>query len=219
MSTRKGATIKKDNSKTGFTQRPAYARSTPKVAILKTLKHYLAHDKVEIQYKQEQAKNELYVCFLLDSSGSMMKDKQIAFIKGLVATTIARYKTRRIKYAAVALHNGTAQILSAPTLHADELLQTIAALKTGGKTNMQSGFVLLHQLMKTNTQQKASLYIFTDGKINAGNTATPFEEAVRYYKQYLSAIRETTVVDNESGFVQLGKAGELAEAIKAKLVK
>lgn len=186
--------------------------------MLSTLKHYLAHDKIEIQYKREQTKTELYVCFLLDSSGSMMKDKQIAFIKGLVATTIARYKTRRIKYAAVALHHGTAQLLSTPTLHAEELLQAVAALKTGGKTNMRSGFALLHQLMKTNRQQSASLYIFTDGKINAGNTDTPFEEAVRYYKQYLSAIRETTVVDNETGFVKLGKAGELAEAIKAKLV-
>jgi magnesium chelatase subunit D len=148
----------------------------------------------------------------------MMKDKQISFIKGLVATTIARYKTRRIRYAAVALHHGTAQLLSAPTLHAEDLLQAIATLKTGGRTNMQSGFTLLHQLMKTNMQQRASLYIFTDGKINAGNTAAPFEEAVRYYKQYLSAIKETTVVDNESGFVKLGKAGELAEAIKAKLI-
>ncbi|WP_261387708.1 vWA domain-containing protein [Chitinophaga pinensis] len=184
-----------------------------------TLRHYLLHDKVEIQYKREQAKRELYVCFLLDSSGSMMKDKQIAFIKGLVAATIDRYKTRRIKYAAVALHNGTAQLLSAPTLHADELLQAIGTLKTGGKTNMQSGFALLHQLMKTNTQQKASLYIFTDGKINAGNTDSPFEEAVRYYKQFLSSFKETTVVDNERGFVKLGKAGVLAEAINAKLVK
>lgn len=207
-----------DKSKTGFTQKPSYTHPTSKIAALTTLKYYLTHDKIEIQYKREQTKTELYVCFLLDSSGSMLKDKQIAFIKGLVATTIARYKTRRIRYAAVALHNGTAQLLSAPTLHADDLLQAVAALKTGGKTNMQSGFALLHQLMKTNMQQRASLYIFTDGKINAGNTATPFEEAVRYYKQYLSAIRETTVVDNESGFVKLGKAGELADAIKAKLV-
>ena len=160
----------------------------------------------------------MYICFLLDSSGSMMKDKQIAFIKGLVASTIARHKTRRIKYAAVALHNGTAQLLSAPTLHADQLLQAVETLKTGGKTNMQSGFALLHHLMKTNTQQKASLYIFTDGKINAGNTDTPFEEAVRYYKQYLSSLKATTVVDNERGFLKLGYAAKFAKAIKASLL-
>lgn len=160
----------------------------------------------------------MYICFLLDSSGSMMKDKQIAFIKGLVAATIARHTTRRIKYAAVALQNGTAQLLSAPTLHADQLLQAVATLKTGGKTNMQSGFALLQQLMKTNTQQKASLYIFTDGKINAGTTDAPFEEAVRYYKQYLSALKETTVVNSESGFVKLGHAERLAVAIGAKLM-
>lgn len=161
----------------------------------------------------------MYVFFLLDSSGSMIKDKQIAYIKGLVESTMARYKTRRIRYAAVALHHGEATILSAPTLHADDVLQAITTLKTGGKTNMQAGFALLHQLMKQNMQAKASLYIFTDGKINAGHTTQPFEEAVSYYRRYLSAIRETTVVNNESGFVKLGLAEKLAEAINAKKLK
>ncbi|QHS58513.1 vWA domain-containing protein [Chitinophaga agri] len=169
-----------------------------------------------VRFKKELIKTDMYVFFLLDSSGSMIRDKQIAYIKGLVESTIARYKTRRIRYAAVALHQGKATILSAPTLHAGEVLQAIATLKTGGKTNMQAGFALLHQLLKRNMQAKASLYIFTDGKINAGHSTQPFEEAVTYYKQYLSAIRETTVVDNESGFVKLGLAGKLADAINAR---
>lgn len=144
----------------------------------------------------------------------MVKDKQIAYIKGLVTQTIARYKTRRIKYAAVALTDGDAILLSAPTLHADGLINAVAQLRSGGKTNMKAGFSMISQLLKTNIQEQVSLYIFTDGRINAGTNADPFSEAVIFYKQHLKNIK-TTVINNEYGFVKLGLAEKLANAINA----
>jgi magnesium chelatase subunit D len=156
----------------------------------------------------------MYVFFLVDSSGSMLTDKQISQIKGLVAATIARYRTQRIRYAAVALTKGDAQLLSALTLDADEVLDAIARLTTGGRTNLKAGFKLISQLLKTNMQQRSSLYIFTDGKINAGDTATPFEEAVSFYQRYLANIRTVEVVDSENGIVKLGLAEKLERALK-----
>jgi magnesium chelatase subunit ChlD-like protein len=216
---RKGMPVKNASRQNGLRQQRPYAPPSTQVDVMATVRHFLIHDKVEVIHKREQIKTDLFVFFLLDSSGSMIKDKQIAYVKGLVEETIARYKTRRIRYAALALHNGTAQLLAAPTLSAGDLLTAIGGLKTGGKTNMQAGFALLHQLMKTNVQQKTSLYIFTDGKINAGQTTQPFEEAVSYYKQYLSAIKQTTIINTESGFVKLGLAGKLAQAIKANQIR
>jgi magnesium chelatase subunit D len=111
-------------------------------------------------------------------------------------------------YAAVALSNGDAQLLSSFTLDADLLMQTIALLKSGGKTNMKAGFTIVNQLIKPDSH----LYVFTDGKINAGT----FEETVSYYKTYLKQVRSATVIDNDSGFVQLGLSQKLATAIGAK---
>lgn len=212
--TRKGITLKTPLPVQDLKQKTA--APSPQVDILETVKHYLAHDKVEIRHKRQLPKAGLHVFFLIDSSGSMVKDRQIAYIKGLVAQTIARYKTRRIKYAAVALHNGDAQLLSAPTLHPEDLINAVAQLTSGGKTNMKAGFGLIHQLLKTNIQEQVSLYIFTDGKINEGNTSDPFRETVMFYKQYLKNIKETTIIDNENGFVKLGLAEKLADAIGAR---
>ncbi|MCF6405162.1 VWA domain-containing protein [Chitinophaga filiformis] len=179
------------------------------------MKHYLTHDKVEIRHKRHRSKAAMYVFFLIDSSGSMVKDRQIAYIKGLIEQTIARYKSKRIKYAAVALNNGDAELLSAPTLCAEEIINSLAQLTTGGKTNMRAGFGMINQLLKSNIKEHASLYIFTDGKVNAGNTDDPFGEAVLFYKQYLTGIKQTTIIDNESGFVKLGMAEKLATSIGA----
>ncbi|PWV56187.1 VWA domain-containing protein [Chitinophaga sp. S165] len=211
-SARKGITLKVPLPKQGIKQITVVP--TAQIDVLETVKHYLVHDKLQIRHKRHRSKAGMNVFFLIDSSGSMVKDKQIAYIKGLVAQTIARYRTRRIKYAAVALTDGDAQLLSTPTLHADGLLNAVAQLPSGGKTNMKAGFSLISQLLKTNIQEQTSLYIFTDGKINAGHTEDPFNEAVVFYKQHLKNIK-TTVINNEYGFVKLGLAEKLAIAINA----
>jgi magnesium chelatase subunit ChlD-like protein len=213
-STRKGITLKIPLPAQGIKQKTP--TPSTQIDVLETVKHYLTHHKVEIRHKRHRSKAGMQVFFLIDSSGSMVKDKQIAYIKGLVTQTIARYKTRRIKYAAVALNNGDAQLLSAPTLHAEEVINAVAKLTSGGKTNMKAGFGLISQLLKTNIQEQTSLYIFTDGKINTGNTADPFQEAITFYKQHLKCIKQTTIIDNENGFVKLGLAEKLAGAIDAR---
>lgn len=153
----------------------------------------------------------MQILFLIDSSASMVKDQQIACMKGLIQQTITHYKGKRLKYAAVALSHGDAQLLSPFTLDATRVMQLITQLASGGKTNMKAGFSLVAQLVK----HKVDLYIFTDGKINAGGT---FEETVAYYKTYLKQVK-ATVINNESGFVQLGLAGKLATAIGAKYIQ
>lgn len=178
------------------------------VDVLATVQHYLSTDKVMLKLRSNISKAAMHIIFLIDSSGSMVKDQQIAYIKGLIADTIAHYKGKRIMYAAVALSNGAAQLLSSFTLDTEQLMQTILELKSGGKTNMKAGFAIVHQLIKSD----AHLYVFTDGKINAGT----FEETVSYYKTYLKQVKEATVVDNDSGFVQLGLSQKLATAIGAK---
>jgi magnesium chelatase subunit D len=164
-----------------------------------------------LKYRGNTTKKEVQILFLIDSSGSMVKDQQIAYMKGLIQQTINRYKGRRLKYGAVALSHGEAQLLSPFTVDASGLIQTITQLASGGKTNMKAGFSLVTPLAKSNVH----LYIFTDGKINAGGT---FDEAIAYYKTYLKQVK-ATVINNESGFVQLGLAEKLATAIGAKFIQ
>jgi magnesium chelatase subunit D len=170
--------------------------------------HFLLTGNKEIKYQRKASKADLSLLFLVDSSGSMLKDRQIAYIKGIINQTIALHKHKRLRYAAVALSQGDAQLVSHYTTDSLQFIHRIAQLPTGGKTNLQAGLRIIQQLQATETQ----LYIFTDGRINAGGT---LPEAGAYFRQYLRGLRNTTVVDQESGFVKLGKAAELAKVIGA----
>lgn len=180
--------------------------------ILKTVRHYLTTDKTEIKFRADRSKEHIQIIFLIDSSASMVKEQQIAYIKGLVEQTLNRYKGKRLEYAAVAMTQGDAQLLSSFTVDVKALISRIAHLPAGGKTNLKAAFTLLHQLVSSH----ARLYIFTDGQLNAGGS---FEETVSYYNNYLKKIKEATVVDHAAGFIQLGLAKKLAVSIGAKYIQ
>ena len=70
--------------------------------LLGTVRHNLLTGKTEIKYQRKNSATGIFVVFLIDSSGSMVRDKQIAWIKGLIAQTVKQYAHRRVAYAAVA---------------------------------------------------------------------------------------------------------------------
>jgi len=139
----------------------------------------------------------------------MIKDRQIAYIKGIIAQTIAQHRHKRLRYGAVALAQGDAQLVSHYTTDTERFIQSIGRLSSGGKTNLKAGLQLIQQMQPSDRTQ---LYIFTDGKINAGGN---LQDAAVYFKQHLRALHATTVVNIESGFVKLGRAAELAKVIGA----
>ncbi len=190
-----------------------------RVDVLATVKEYVKTDMLDIKFKSDFSKQEIHVVYLIDSSGSMIKDKQIACIKGLIQQTMEQYKQKRLKYSVIALNNGEAQLLTASTIDSACIIEAIDRLTTGGKTNMKAGFILVKELMKTNTVHTINLYIFTDGKINAGDTKNPFNEAVSFYKTFLKSINQVNIIDNENGFVKLGLSEKLATEIGARYIR
>lgn len=177
--------------------------------LLATVTNYLVTGRPDVQYQRKASKAALSLLFLIDSSGSMIKDRQIAYIKGIIAETVTRYQHKRLRYGAVALTQGDAQLVSHYTTDADCFIQQISRLSSGGKTNLKAGLQLIQQMQPAD---KTQLYIFTDGKINTGGN---LQEAAIYFKQHLRGLHATTVVDIESGFVKLGRAAELAKTIGA----
>ncbi|SFW35024.1 vWA domain-containing protein [Chitinophaga sancti] len=180
--------------------------------LLATVRNYLISGHSEIKYQRKAFKSSLSLLFLIDSSGSMIKDRQIAYIKGVIAQTITQHRHKRLRYGAVALSQGAAQLVSHYTTDSDRFIQSIGLLSSGGKTNLKAGLQLIEQLQPTKHVQ---LYIFTDGKINVGGS---LQEAGIYFKQHLRELGATTVVNIESGFVKLGRAAELARVMGATLL-
>lgn len=150
----------------------------------------------------------------------MARDHQISLVKGIVSQTLNKNKGKRLVFAAVALLNGTAQVIQPETLHYHPLSQKLEELPTGGKTNLTAGFEKIHYLIRNEKKigKQRILFILTDGQINAGSQAhlSPLEEAVSYYHCHLKDIETVEVVDTEHGFVKLNRAVELAHRIKAR---
>lgn len=195
--------------KTGDTEK------TQKIDIIKTVKQYAITNVFETQSKKSSREAEAFVFFLIDSSSSMLQYEQIASIKGIIGKTIEQHQYKKIRYATVALEQGYATLVTAPTMNIQQVLKHIETLTTGGKTNLKAGLKLIVQLLKNIHPHPCSLYIFTDGRINTGDTLTPFEETVTFYKTFLKHIRDTHVVDTESGFIKLKHSKTFAKAIGA----
>jgi magnesium chelatase subunit D len=84
---------------------------------------------------------------------------------------------------------------------------------------MTAGFRQIDRLLRPHRQEQTyQVYIFTDGRINAGEGASdPFREAVAFFKRQLQHLRQSTcVVDTETGFTRLGMARQLATALNVK---
>jgi len=211
---RKGLKTKALAHATGARQKDN-ANSQAPVDLLETLKHSLLRDTLQLKYKAALSRAEAMLVFIIDSSSSMLQNQQMALVKGIVERTAARYKHQTVSYAAIALANGSARIITPFTKSTAELLASVHALRSGGKTNMKAGFRLLHQLLKPGAAKKnaCQLFILTDGQINAGESDAPFQESVAYHKTVLRSLFRTTVVDVEQGFVKLGLAKQFARQI------
>jgi len=197
---------------------PAAAVHPEKKNLLATVRHYLIHQRCRIHYHQHQ-KEETRLLLLVDSSHSMAC--QIGQVKGLLAATLKESRYRKVRIALVALMQGAARLVSGFTDNKEQILRLLDVLPTGGKTNLKAGFeevdgVLSHHRSDAYQRQGQGphLYIFTDGRINAGSSGEPFAAAVHFFRRQLHYLRSTTcVIDTETGVPRLGMARQLATAL------
>jgi magnesium chelatase subunit D len=203
------------------TQRGASTDAHRKIDVFNTVKNYTATGNFSVSYIPDRSRGKLEVYFLIDSSGSMAQEDQIRYAKGVVEQTLQRHQGRQIAFAGIGLRNGEAEIFHHTTTQADQFVNALQQLKTGGKTNLTAGFEKVYQLLHRSAQSRHvqhHLYIFTDGRVNAAidNTHDPMAEAIGYYKRYLRALSYTQVLNTEHGFVKLGNARLLAEKLQVR---
>ena len=180
----------------------------------KTVSQYLATDKFEIQHKFQQSKTQTHLLFVLDSSGSMLKDKVVAYAKGLVEKFAVSEKGLKPLYSLISLYNGDAELVLEASKNSDELVAELKAIKTGGKTNIVPAFKKIKALTNNSKNINYELIIITDGKFNT-DAENAFDEAVIACQTYCKSVHQFTVVDAEKGLVKLNLAKKFATKIRA----
>jgi len=177
----------------------------------KSVGQYLATDKFEIKQKRKSPEKKQHQIFLLDSSGSMLKNKIIAYAKGAVQKLAEINKKQSTYFSIVSLFNGDALTVIRETSIIEEVEKALEEINTGGKTNLLVGFKHVKQL-SSNDEFTHTLHVISDGKLNEG---VHLEDVTLAYQSFCKGITNCHVVDAEKEIVKIGIAPEFAESIKA----
>ncbi len=211
----KTGTKQKVNLEALHTISPVSYPSKPhtELSVVKSITAYLKTGTFQKKYKQLTTKSSVRIVFLVDTSASMALDQQMAYLKGIIEKTITSYPLQKIQYAIVGLQDTTAKIIQEFTSNTQHIATLNQQLRTAGKTNLGAAFFKVYELLRSLNFQNTQLFVFTDGKANVGAT-DPFQYAITTYKKYLSKLPKATIIDTEGGFVKLGRAKRLAQALQ-----
>ena len=157
------------------------------------------------------------ILFLVDASGSMAASRRMSAVKGAVLSLLNDAYQRRDKVALVSFRKEEARILLPPTSSVELASPRLQELPTGGRTPITAGLEKAAEVLKReelrDRERRPLLVLLTDGKATAGSD--PRVAAAR-----LRSLTATSfVVDTEEGYVRLGMAGELAEAMGARCLR
>lgn len=178
----------------------------------KTIGQYLASDEFELKKKLEERRKKKHVIFILDSSGSMLTKRIVAFAKGFIQKTISENNSRTMYFSLISLSHGVAKIVADSRLTQAQLIEKLTTLKSGGQTSSTEGFKLVKSLISNASNVEHDLVLITDGRFNTEYSSS-FKNAVKAYKTYCKQINQTYVIDAERGGVRLGLANDFAREI------
>jgi magnesium chelatase subunit D len=125
---------------------------------------------------------------------------------------------KRDQVGMVSFRGQGAEVLLAPTSSVERAHQSLADLRTGGRTPLAAGLAKAYELLMRHRQRErkaqALLVVLTDGRANASTGATdPVAEALLRATTLRAAGIPSLVVDTEQGAMLLGLAQRLAEAL------
>ena len=159
------------------------------------------------------------ILFVVDASGSMAAQSRMAALKGAVLDLLTDAYQRRDQVAVVAFRGQGAQLLLAPTRSVDLAEQGLRELPTGGRTPLSHGLQLaLETLQRTDAATLPPLLIvLTDGRANVAlaDGGDPWREALAMAEQLAARRTPALVIDTENGYLRLGRAAQLAQALGA----
>jgi magnesium chelatase subunit D len=150
--------------------------------------------------------------FVVDSSGSHAARDRMRAVKGAVAGLVERSLRRRDEVAVIVFRGEAAEVLIEPTNDVATVLAALEYLPTGGRTPLADALELAQRFVTDETL----LVLVTDGRANV-----PTRSDDAWSDALLAAQRilcPALVVDTESGEHALGRAKELAEAMRAEVV-
>jgi magnesium chelatase subunit D len=184
----------------------------------------------DLREKVRETRTGSLILFVVDASGSMGAQRRMVAVKGAVLSLLLDAYQRRDQVGLISFRGTRADLLLPPTNSVDLAQQYLQDLPTGGRTPLARGLYLALEVLEIerlkNREVLPLLVLLSDGRANVSldgaasskqaNGATPVEEA----RAMASLIKEkkitSVVIDTELGFIKLGLARSIAEAMGAR---
>ena len=199
------------------------------LAIAATLRSAALRDPQDFQVTNQDlhaqvrvGKTANLILFVVDASGSMAAQRRMEAVKGAVLSLLTDAYQCRDEVAVIAFGGQSAQLLLAPTRGIDLAEKSLRELATGGRTPLPHALQLACELLQRRAQQGTAatslLVILSDGKANVAlNTSgDPWRETLEMAAQLFDNGITALVLDTEDGYLRLGRAAQLAEALGAE---
>ncbi|MDQ3638665.1 MAG: VWA domain-containing protein, partial [Actinomycetota bacterium] len=171
----------------------------------------------DLREKVREGREGNLILFLVDASGSMAAKERMSVVKGAVLSLLADAYQRRDKIGLISFRGEGASLLLPPTASVDLAAPRLEELPTGGRTPLSAGLEKAAEVLKRerlrDAERRPLLVLLTDGRATSG--VDPRQAAAGLRTLGAAAV----VVDTEEGYVRLGMAGEVADALGARCLR
>ncbi len=197
------------------------------LAIAATLKSAAMRDAAEFSVKRSDlhqnirtGKTANLILFVVDASGSMAAQQRMEAVKGAVLSLLTDAYQQRDEVAVISFRGEQASVLLTPTRSVEQAELALRELPTGGRTPLSHALQLaLDILEKTDTRHAPPLLIvLSDGKANVAlqENGDPWRETLALADLIAERAIPALVLDTETGFLRLGRANQLSQAMGAE---
>ena len=197
------------------------------LAIAATLKSAAMRDAAEFSVKRSDlhqnirtGKTANLILFVVDASGSMAAQQRMEAVKGAVLSLLTDAYQQRDEVAVISFRGEQASVLLTPTRSVEQDELALRELPTGGRTPLSHALQLaLDILKKTDTRHAPPLLIvLSDGKANVAlqENGDPWRETLALADLIAERAIPALVLDTETGFLRLGRANQLSQAMGAE---
>jgi magnesium chelatase subunit D len=174
----------------------------------------------DLRRKERAGKTGMLILFVVDASGSMAARRRMELVKGAVLGLLQSAYEQRDEVGVIAFRGPQAEVLLSPTGSVELAERALRALPTGGRTPLAHALVsageVLDRSRRARPEVPALLVLLSDGKANVPlpeTTGDPWQQAIGAAGELARQRVPALVLDADTGFVRVGRAAELAEAL------
>jgi magnesium chelatase subunit D len=176
----------------------------------------------DLHQKMRDGRTRTLLLFVVDASGSMAARRRMELVKSTVLGLLRSAYEQRDEVAVIAFRGLQADVLLPPTRSVAQAEQALRTLPTGGRTPLAHALVtaetVIRQARRGNSERPVLLILLSDGRANVplpGSGDDAWQQAVQAARAFAATGVPALVLDSDAGFVRLGRAPQLAEALSA----